>query len=110
MDVILQNFIQEHNLNYDIQVHVPKRIDSMDPQDLTTLLTCVLDSSLVKENETFMFHMNLKEKELILHVQYPLDIKNMTPSNKSILNIILNKYHGTKIMDSKDMKIILFIE
>lgn len=54
--------------------------------------------------------MNLKEKELILHVQYSLDIKNMTPSNKSILNIILNKYHGTKIMDSKDMKIILFIE
>lgn len=110
VDVILQNFIQEHNLNYDIQIHVPKRIDSMNPQDLTTLLTCVLDSSLVKENETFMFHMNLKEKELILHVQYPLDIKNMTPSNKSILNIILNKYHGTKIMDSKDMKIILFIE
>ena len=110
VDVILQNFIQEHNLNYDIQIHVPKRIDSMDTQDLTTLLTCVLDSSLVKENETFMFHMNLKEKELILHVQYPLDIKNMTPSNKSILNIILNKYHGTKIMDSKDMKIILFIE
>ena len=110
VDVILQNFIQEHNLNYDIQIHVPKRIDSMDTQDLTTLLTCVLDSSLVKENETFMFHMNLKEKELILHVQYPLDIKNMTSSNKSILNIILNKYHGTKIMDSKDMKIILFIE
>ena len=110
VDVILQNFIQEHKLNYDIQIHVPKRIDSMDTQDLTTLLTCVLDSSLVKENETFMFHMNLKEKELILHVQYPLDIKNMTPSNKSILNIILNKYHGTKIMDSKDMKIILFIE
>ena len=110
VDVILQNFIQEHKLNYDIQIHVPKRIDSMDTQDLTTLLTCVLDSSLVKENETFMFHMNLKEKELILHIQYPLDIKNMTPSNKSILNIILNKYHGTKIMDSKDMKIILFIE
>lgn len=110
VDVILQNFIQEHKLNYDIQIHVPKRIDSMDTQDLTTLLTCVLDSSLVKENETFMFHMNLKEKELILHVQYPLDIKNMTPSNRSILNIILNKYHGTKIMDSKDMKIILFIE
>lgn len=110
VDVILQNFIQEHKLNYDIQIHVPKRIDSMDTQDLTTLLTCVLDSSLVKENETFMFHMNLKEKELILHVQYPLDIKNMTSSNKSILNIILNKYHGTKIMDSKDMKIILFIE
>lgn len=110
VDVILQNFIQEHNLNYDIQIHVPKRIDSMDTQDLTTLLTCVLDNSLVKENETFMFHMNLKEKELILHAQYPLDIKNMTPSNKSILNIILNKYHGTKIMDSKDMKIILFIE
>lgn len=110
VDVILQNFIQEHNLNYDIQIHVPKRIDSMDTQDLTTLLTCVLDSSLVKENETFMFHMNLKEKELILHVQYPLDIKNMTSSNKAILNIILNKYHGTKIMDSKDMKIILFIE
>ena len=110
VDVILQNFIQEHNLNYDIQIHVPKRIDSMDTQDLTTLLTCVLDSSLVKENETFMFHMNLKEKELILHVQYPLDIKNMTSSNKSILNIILNKYHGIKIMDSKDMKIILFIE
>lgn len=110
LDVILQNFIQEHKLNYDIQIHVPKRIDSMDPQDLTTLLTCVLDNSLVKENETFMFHMNLKEKELILHVQYPLDIKNMTSSNKSILNIILNKYHGTKIMDSKDMKIILFIE
>lgn len=110
MDVILQNFIQEHKLNYDIQIHVPKRIDSMDTQDLTTLLTCVLDSSLVKENETFVFHMNLKEKELILHVQYPLDIKNMTSSNKSILNIILNKYHGTKIMDSKDMKIILFIE
>lgn len=110
VDVILQNFIQEHKLNYDIQIHVPKRIDSMDTQDLTTLLTCVLDSSLVKENETFMFHMNLKEKELIIHVQYPLDIKNMTPSNKSILNIILNKYHGTKIMDSKDMKIILFIE
>ena len=110
VDVILQNFIQEHKLNYDIQIHVPKRIDSMDPQDLTTLLTCVLDNSLVKENETFMFHMNLKEKELILHVQYPLDIKNMTSSNKSILNIILNKYHGTKIMDSKDMKIILFIE
>ena len=110
VDVILQNFIQEHNLNYDIQIHVPKRIDSMDTQDLTTLLTCVLDSSLVKENETFVFHMNLKEKELILHVQYPLDIKNMTSSNKSILNIILNKYHGTKIMDSKDMKIILFIE
>lgn len=110
VDVILQNFIQEHNLNYDIQIHVPKRIDSMNPQDLTTLLTCVLDSSLVKENETFMFHMNLKEKELILHIQYPLDIKNMTSSNKTILNIILNKYHGTKIMDSKDMKIILFIE
>ena len=110
VDVILQNFIQEHNLNYDIQIHVPKRIDSMDTQDLATLLTCVLDSGLVKENETFMFHMNLKEKELIIHVQYPLDIKNMTPSNKSILNIILNKYHGTKIMDSKDMKIILFIE
>ena len=110
VDVILQNFIQEHNLNYDIQIHVPKRIDSMDTQDLTTLLTCVLDSSLVKENETFMFHMNLKEKELIIHVQYPLDIKNMTSSNKSILNIILNKYYGTKIMDSKDMKIILFIE
>lgn len=110
VDVILQNFIQEHKLDYDIQIHVPKRIDSMDPQDLTTLLTCVLDRSLVKENETFMFHMNLKEKELILHVQYPLDIKNMTSSNKSILNIILNKYHGTKIMDSKDMKIILFIE
>ena len=110
VDVILQNFIQEHKLNYDIRIHVPKRIDSMDTQDLTTLLTCVLDSSLVKENETFMFHMNLKEKELILHVQYSLDIKNMTPSNKSILNIILNKYHGTKIMDSKDMKIILFIE
>lgn len=110
LDVILQNFIQEYKLNYDIQIHVPKRIDSMDPQDLTTLLTCVLDNSLVKENETFMFHMNLKEKELILHVQYPLDIKNMTSSNKSILNIILNKYHGTKIMDSKDMKIILFIE
>lgn len=110
VDVILQNFIQEHNLNYDIQIHVPKRINSMDTQDLATLLTCVLDSSLVKENETFMFHMNLKEKELIIHVQYPLDIKNMTPSNKSILNIILNKYHGTKIMDSKDMKIILFIE
>ena len=110
VDVILQNFIQEHNLDYDIQIYVPKRIDSMDTQDLTTLLTCVLDSSLVKENETFMFHMNLKEKELILHIQYPLDIKNMTPSNKSILNIILNKYHGTKIMDSKDMKIILFIE
>lgn len=110
VDVILQNFIQEHKLNYDIQIHVPKRIDSMNPQDLTTLLTCVLDSSLVKENETFMFHMNLKEKELILHVQYPLDIKNMTSSNKAILNIILNKYHGTKIMDSKDMKIILFIE
>ena len=110
VDVILQNFIQEHKLNYDIQIHVPIRIDSMDTQDLTTLLTCVLDSSLVKENETFMFHMNLKEKELILHVQYPLDIKNMTSSNKSILNIILNKYHGTKIMDSKDMKIILFIE
>nr|WP_302158988.1 hypothetical protein [Holdemanella biformis] len=32
VDVILQNFIQEHNLNYDIQIHVPKRIDSMDPQ------------------------------------------------------------------------------
>lgn len=110
VDVILQNFIQEHNLNYDIQIHVPKRIDSMDTQDLATLLTCVLDSSLVKENEAFMFHMNLKEKELILHVQYPLDIKNMTSSNKAILNIILNKYHGTKIMDSKDMKIILFIE
>ena len=110
VDVILQNFIQEHKLNYDIRIYVPKRIDSMDTQDLTTLLTCVLDSSLVKENETFMFHMNLKEKELIIHVQYPLDIKNMTPSNKSILNIILNKYHGTKIMDSKDMKIILFIE
>lgn len=110
VDVILQNFIQEHKLNYDIQIHVPKRIDSMDTQDLTTLLTCVLDSSLVKENETFMFHMNLKEKELILHIQYPLDIKNMTSSNKTILNIILNKYHGTKIMDSKDMKIILFIE
>ena len=110
VDVILQNFIQEHKLDYDIQIHVPKRIDSMDPQDLTTLLTCVLDRSLVKENETFMFHMNLKEKELILHVQYPLDIKNMTSSNQSILNIILNKYHGTKIMDSKDMKIILFIE
>lgn len=110
VDVILQNFIKEHNLNYDIQVHVPKRVDSMNPQDLTTLLTCVLDNSLVKENEDFMFHMNLKEKELILHVQYPLDIKNMTLSNKSILNIILNKYHGTKIMDSKDMKIILFIE
>ena len=110
VDVILQSFIQEHKLDYDIQIHVPKRIDSMDPQDLTTLLTCVLDRSLVKENETFMFHMNLKEKELILHVQYPLDIKNMTSSNKSILNIILNKYHGTKIMDSKDMKIILFIE
>ena len=110
VDVILQNFIQEHKLNYDIRIHVPKRIDSMDTQDLATLLTCVLDSSLVKENETFMFHMNLKEKELIIHVQYPLDIKNMTPSNKSILNIILNKYHGTKIMDSKDMKIILFIE
>ena len=110
VDVILQNFIQEHNLNYDIQIHVPKRIDSMDTQDLTTLLTCVLDSRLVKENETFVFHMNLKEKELILHVQYPLDIKNRTSSNKSILNIILNKYHGTKIMDSKDMKIILFIE
>ena len=110
VDVILQNFIQEHKLDYDIQIHVPKRIDSMDPQDLTTLLTCVLDSNLVKENEDFMFHMNLKEKELILHIQYPLDIKNMTPSNKSILNIILNKYHGTKIMDSKDMKIILFIE
>ena len=57
-----------------------------------------------------MFHMNLKEKELILHVQYSLDIKNMTPSNISILNIILNKYHGTKILDSNDMKIILFIE
>lgn len=110
VDVILQSFIQKHKLDYDIQIHVPKRIDSMDTQDLTTLLTCVLDSSLVKENETFMFHMNLKEKELILHVQYPLDIKNMTSSNKSILNIILNKYHGTKIMDSKDMKIILFIE
>lgn len=110
VDVILQNFIKEHNLNYDIQVHVPKRVDSMNPQDLTTLLTCVLDNSLVKENETFMFHMNLKEKELILHIQYPLDIKNMTSSNKAILNIILNKYHGTKIMDSKDMKIILFIE
>lgn len=110
VDVILQSFIQEHKLNYDIQIHVPKRMDSMDPQDLTTLLTCVLDSRLVKENEDFMFHMNLKEKELALHVQYPLDIKNMTPSNKSILNIILNKYHGTKIMDSKDMKIILFIE
>ena len=110
VDVILQSFIQEHKLDYDIQIHVPKRMDSMDPQDLTTLLTCVLDRSLVKENEDFMFHMNLKEKELILHVQYPLDIKNMTPSNKSILNIILNKYHGTKIMDSKDMKIILFIE
>lgn len=110
VDVILQNFIQEHNLNYDIKVHVPKRIDSMNPQDLTTLLTCVLDNSLVKENEAFMFHMNLKEKELILHIQYPLNIKNMTSSNKAILNIILNKYHGTKIMDSKDMKIILFIE
>ena len=110
VDVILQNFIKEHNLDYDIQIHVPKRIDSMDTQDLTTLLTCVLDSSLVKENETFMFHMNLKKKELILHAQYPLDIKNMTSSNKAILNIILNKYHGTKIMDSKDMKIILFIE
>ena len=110
VDVILQNFINEHNLNYDIQVHVPKRIDSMDPQDLTTLLTCVLDSSLVKENETFMFHMNMKEKELILHVQYFLDIKNMSSSNKAILNIILNKYHGTKIMGSNDMKIILFIE
>ena len=110
VDVILQSFTQEHKLNYDIQVHVPKRIDSMDPQDLTTLLTCVLDSSLVKENEDFMFHMNLKEKELILHVQYSLDIKNMTPSNISILNIILNKYHGTKILDSNDMKIILFIE
>lgn len=110
VDVILQSFIQEHKLNCDIQIHVPKRIDSMDTQDLTTLLTCVLDSSLVKENETFMFHMNLKEKELILHIQYPLDIKNMTSSNKTILNIILNKYHGTKIMDSKDMKIILFIE
>lgn len=110
VDVILQSFIQEHKLNYDIQIHVPKRMDSMDPQDLTTLLTCVLDRSLVKKNETFMFHMNLKEKELILHVQYPLDIKNMTSSNQSILNIILNKYHGTKIMDSKDMKIILFIE
>jgi len=110
VDVILQNFIKEHNLNYDIQVHVPKRVDSMNPQDLTTLLTCVLDNSLVKENEAFMFHMNLKEKELILHIQYPLDIKNMTSSNKAILNIILNKYHGTKIMDSKDMKIILFIE
>ena len=110
VDVILQNFIQEHKLNYDIQIHVPKRIDSMDTQDLTTLLTCVLDNSLVKENESFMFHMNLKEKELILHTQYPLDIKNMTSSNKTILNIILNKYHGTKIMDSKDMKIILFIE
>lgn len=110
VDVILQNFIQEHKLNYDIQIHVPIRIDSMDTQDLTTLLTCVLDSSLVKENETFMFHMNLKEKELILHIQYPLDIKNMISSNKAILNIILNKYHGTKIMNSKDMKIILFIE
>ena len=110
MDVILQSFIQEHKLDYDIQIHVPKRMDSMDPQDLTTLLTCVLDSNLVKENEDFMFHMNLKEKELILHVQYSLDIKNMTPSNQSILNIILNKYHGTKIVDSKDMKIILFIE
>ena len=110
VDVILQSFIQEHKLNYDIQIHVPKRMDSMDPQDLTTLLKCVLDSSLVKENEDFMFHMNLKEKELILHVQYSLDIKNMTPSNQSILNIILNKYHGTKIVDSKDMKIILFIE
>lgn len=110
VDVILQNFIQEHKLNYDIQIHVPKRIDSMDTQDLTTLLTCVLDNSLVKENESFMFHMNLKEKELILHTQYPLDIKNMTSSNKTILNIILNKYHGTKIMDLKDMKIILFIE
>lgn len=110
VDVILQNFIKEHNLDYDIQIHVPKRIDSMDTQDLTTLLTCVLDSSLVKENETFMFHMNLKKKELILHAQYPLDIKNMTSSNKAILNIILNKYHGTRIMDSKDMKIILFIE
>ena len=110
VDVILQSFIQEHKLNYDIQIHVSKRMDSMDSQDLTTLLKCVLDSSLVKENEDFMFHMNLKEKELVLHVQYPLDIKNMTPSNKSILNIILNKYHGTKIMDSKDMKIILFIE
>ena len=110
VDVILQSFIQEHKLNYDIQIHVPKRIDSMDTQDLATLLTCVLDSSLVKENEDFMFHMNLKEKELVLHVQYPLDIKNMTPSNQSILNIILNKYHGTKIVDSKDMKIILFIE
>ena len=110
VDVILQSFIQEHKLNCDIQIHVPKRMDSMDPQDLTTLLTCVLDRSLVKKNEAFMFHMNLKEKELILHVQYPLDIKNMTSSNQSILNIILNKYHGTKIMDSKDMKIILFIE
>ena len=110
VDVILQSFIQEHKLNYDIQIHVPKRIDSMDTQDLTTLLTCVLDRSLVKENETFIFHMNLKEKELILHVQYPLGIKNMTSSNKSILNIILNKYHGTKIIDSNDMKIILFIE
>ena len=110
VDVILQSFIQEHKLNYDIQIHVPKRMDSMDSQDLTTLLKCVLDSSLVKENEDFMFHMNLKEKELVLHVQYPLDIKNMTPSNQSILNIILNKYHGTKIVDSKDMKIILFIE
>lgn len=110
VDVILQNFIKEHNLDYDIQIHVPIRIDSMDTQDLTTLLTCVLDSSLVKENETFVFHMNLKEKELILHVQYSLDIKNMSSSNKAILNIILNKYHGTKIMDSKDMKIILFIE
>ena len=110
VDVILQSFIQEHKLNYDIQIHVSKRMDSMDSQDLTTLLKCVLDSSLVKENEDFMFHMNLKEKELVLHVQYPLDIKNMTPSNKSILNIILNKYHGTKIVDSKDMKIILFIE
>ena len=55
-------------------------------------------------------YIHLKEKELILHTQYPLDIKNMTSSNKTILNIILNKYHGTKIMDSKDMKIILFIE
>lgn len=25
VDVILQNFIQEHNLNYDIQIHVPKK-------------------------------------------------------------------------------------
>lgn len=72
VDVILQSFIQEHKLNCDIQIHVPKRIDSMDTQDLTTLLTCVLDSSLVKENETFMFHMNLKEKELILHIQIKL--------------------------------------